>query len=243
MPAGLTEAQTQPAAGRDVRRFMVVWQDPESRLFQHVGTLTADPAGEYRFAYEPEVGTIDSFRPFPAFPELDRIYRSEALFPFFSNRVMSARRPDYDEYLDALGLTRDQADPVELLARSGGTRATDTVQVVAEPVRDDGVEVTRFLVSGCRHVPGAAERIERLQAGQELAIRPEPDNPQDERALLLDVTSGQAIGWVPRYLLDYVHKHLGQGEDLRVYVDRVNGPEASWHMRVLARMEIGRAAS
>lgn len=237
MPAGLTELHV--TAGGDVRRFMVVWQDPETRLFHHVGTLTADPAREFRFAYEPAAGNIDDFRPFAAFPDLDRTYRSEALFSFFVNRVMSPRRPDFDDYLDALGLTREQADPVELLARSGGMRATDTVQVVAEPLQEDGKEVTRFLVSGCRHVDGAAERIERLQIGQELAIRPEPDNPQDDRALLLDVASGEAVGWVPRYLLDYVHKHLHQGEDVRVYVERVNGPEASWHMRLLARMEVG----
>lgn len=236
MPAGLTEAQ--PTAGHDVRRFMVVWQDPESRLFHNVGTLTADSAGEFRFTYEPAAGNLDSFRPFAAFPSFDRIYRSERLFPFFVNRVMSPRRPDFDEYLDALGLTPEQADPIELLARSGGTRATDTVHVVAEPARQGDMEVTRFLVSGCRYVAGAAERIEQLEAGQQLAIRPESDNPQDERALLLDAASGEAIGWIPRYLLDYVHKHLSQGEDPRVYVERVNGPEASWHMRVLARMEM-----
>ncbi|MBA3372734.1 MAG: HipA N-terminal domain-containing protein [Euzebyaceae bacterium] len=217
---------------------MVVWQDRETRLFHHVGTLEADPAGDYRFQYQPEARLAPNFRPFMAFPDSDRQYRSTALFPFFSNRVMSPSRPDFGAYLDALGLTRDQADPVELLARSGGARATDTVQIVAEPITENGVETARFLVSGCRYIDGADERIARLVAGQPLRVRPEPENPQDSRALLLDVTSGDPVGWVPRYLLDYLHKHIDQGADVQVYAERVNGPEASWHMRVLARLEV-----
>lgn len=82
-------------------------------------------------------------------------------------------------------------------------------------------------------------RIERLVPGQELAIRQQDDNEQDPRALLLDVASDEPIEWVPSYLLDYVHKHLDATDHVGVSVERVNGPEACWHMRVLARLEVG----
>lgn len=56
---------------------------------------------------------------------------------------MSSRRPDYPQYLSALGL--EHADPVELLARTGGRRATDTIQVVPAP---DPRHVAPPLVTG-----------------------------------------------------------------------------------------------
>lgn len=75
---------------------------------------------------------VDGFHAFPAFPDTDVLYRSDTLFHFFANRVMSPRRPDFDDYLEALGLTRGESNPIELLARSGGQRATGSVQVVAD---------------------------------------------------------------------------------------------------------------
>jgi len=72
--------------------------------------------GEYVFRYRPPLP--GSFRPFPAFPDLSEQYRSRRLFPFFENRIMSPLRPDYEDYLSALGLSRDEATPFEMLART-----------------------------------------------------------------------------------------------------------------------------
>jgi hypothetical protein len=222
---------------------MVIWQDPETRAFKRVGTLDMVPGGEYRFRYDvyPLPGR---FRPFRAFPDLTQEYRSTSLFPFVANRVMSERRPDYPAYLAALGLTPATATPLEVLARSGGGRQTDTIQIVPEPtVREDGTEGLLFLVSGVRHIDGAAARVAALRPGQELLIRAEPDNEYDARALLLDVTTGDAVGWIPSYLLDYVHKNLEGGATARVIVEKVNGPDAPWHLRLLCRLEIRRPAA
>lgn len=189
------------------------------------------------FAYTTEAQVTPSFRPFPAFPDLRARYRSPRLFPFFANRVMSARRPDYDDHLAALGLTRDEAEPLELLARSAGRRATDTVQVVPERWTDEyGRAHQLFLASGARHVPGAEERIRRLRPGALLALRPQPDNADDPRALLLDTVSGEQVGWVPSYLLDEVHKDLDGGADVTCVVERANGPDVPWHLRLLCRL-------
>lgn len=233
---------TVPAPARrhraDGRAFMVVWQDPETRSFLHVGRLEVLDEQDFRFAYTAEGRHAVGFRPFAAFPDVDHEYRSTQLFPFFANRVMSERRPDFPQHLSALGLTREEATPLELLARSGGRRATDAIQVVPEPVWEDGQETVPFLVSGVRYTDQADARIARLRAGQELLVRDDIENAVDPRALLLDVVTGDPVGWVPRYLLDYVHKRREERAGIHVIVEQANGPEVPSHLRLLCRLEV-----
>lgn len=39
------------------------------------------------------------FRPFAQMEQLDQIYESEELFPVFANRLLSASRPEYEDFL------------------------------------------------------------------------------------------------------------------------------------------------
>lgn len=71
----------------------------------------------FRFWYLPSAGEVPDFRPFLGFPDVARVYESKHLWPFFSVRVMDARRPDYSSYLQALGLTPG-ASPLDILSRS-----------------------------------------------------------------------------------------------------------------------------
>jgi hypothetical protein len=190
----------------------------------------------YRFWYDSDARVLPDFQAFVAFPDVGRTYESDHLFPFFANRLMSPRRPDFDDYVESLGLSLEEWTPLELLARSAGERATDTIQVVAEPTTEGAAETIVFPASGVRYVEGAAERIGQLQRGQSLHIREEPDNPHDPRALLLDVTHQAPVGWVPAYLLDYVHKRREDGANIRVTVERANGREAPWHLRLICRL-------
>lgn len=222
-------------SGRVLR---VVWQHPGTREFHEVGVLRfpAEAGGDHTFQYCPLLP--DGFRPFRSFPNTDGEYRSRALFPFFANRVMTARRADYPAHLAALGLTTHEATPAELLARTGGSRVTDTVQVVPEPTpTPDGGLQQPFLVSGIRHLPGAAETVASLQAGDELRIVPQPDNEYDPRALLLDA-QGMHVGWIPSFLLDEVHKWCEDGRAVRCVVERANGPDVPWHLRLLCLLRV-----
>jgi hypothetical protein len=225
------------------RHFFVVWQDPETRELVHVADLEvrdADAQRTYEFRYTAGAASHPRFRPFHAFPDLEQTYRNDELFAFFQNRVMSSRRPDYPAYLSALGLTHEGADPVELLARTGGERTTDTIQIVPAPRVDAGREVVHFLASGTRHVDPDGSRTAGLESGAALTIRPESDNASDPRALLLDVRTGEAVGYIPSYLLDYVHKRLDQSATVDVIVEQVNGPPAPSHLRLLCRMDVTR---
>lgn len=239
MTTGLTDRMTLPTeVPPNTRRLYVVWQNPHTRRFARVGHLDVrSDDDEYLFAYEENAEIVEGFAGFAAFPDLSHRYRSDELFPFFTNRVLSPRRPEYDDYLDALGLGEADPSPVEVLARSGGGRATDTVHVVPAPrVTDNGQHVLRFLASGIRHVEGASERLEGLATGTELELRAQPDNPVREDALLLDVARQEPVGYVPDYLLDVVHAYREAG-DVSVYAEQVNPRDVPAHVRLLCRLE------
>lgn len=223
----------------NTRRLYVVWQHPETRRFTHVGHLDLQPDGEYVFSYTTGADLVDGFEGFAAFPDFEHRYRSDEMFPFFTNRVLSPRRPEYDDYLDALGLGDGEPSPVEIeiLARSGGGRATDTVHVVPAPVMDEtGRQVLRFLASGIRHIEGAEHRLTRLANETELVLRAEPDNPVNPDALLLDVARHEPVGYVPDYLLGAVQAFLTDGS-VHVYAERVNPSNAPAHVLLLCRLE------
>lgn len=232
-----------PAPVMEPRSFRVVWQNVRSRQLVHVGWLEFT-GREFTFSYTTDAELDPDFEPFPAFPDQAVTYRSTELFPFFADRVVSAARPDYEHLVAALGLTRADATPVELLARSWGLTPHDTIQVIPEPVVDeDGREVRPFLVSGVRHVDeekpdevGAI--VAGLSRGQLLDIQDEPDNPVNPRAMVLDA-NGHRVGWIPDYLLDYVHKHREAGNQICAVVEHANGPGAPWHLRLLCELVVG----
>jgi hypothetical protein len=182
------------------------------------------------------------FVPFAAFPDYGAVYRSTELFRFFTDRIASTAAADYDQLIAALGLTRRDATPVELLARSWGSAPHDTIQVVPEPVRvPGGVETMPFLASGVRHVTEGqpaviTARVERLKREAVLSLKDEPDNPSSERAIVLECDEGP-VGWMPAYLLDYVHKQRGEKE-VRVSVLQSNGADVPWHLRLLCLLEV-----
>lgn len=230
---------------QDRREFRVVWQNPLTRRFVHVGWLEHE-GGYFSYSYTPEAELDGDFTPFPAFPDFRVPYRSRELFSFFADRIATAVGGE-TTLADALGLDSASATPVALLARSWGQDVHDTVQVIPEPiVRPDGTAVRMFLASGARHVDednpeAVAARIADLKSGAPLTLRDEPTNPVNERAIVLDA-SGEPVGWIPDYLLDELHKHRDAGSSIGIFVEHANGPRVPWHLRLLCRIEVRPAA-
>lgn len=219
-------------------RFAVAWQHPTNRRIFPVGLLDIAP-NAYTFRYLKRVQEAVGFTPFIGFPELERVYDASRLFPFFEQRVMDSRRPDFPEYVAALGLNMS-AGEVELLARSSGNRIGDTVRLSQEPlIGDDGTSQYDFPVHGVRHVHEGARAdvaLSSLRDGERLSIRPEPDNPVNARALQVATEDGEVpLGWVPDLLLDFVHLLRDGGPtDLRVlHVNRRDQPK---HLSLFVRI-------
>lgn len=223
------------------RRLLVVWRNPESRRFVVVAQLDQLVSGSFLFAYAERASSEPGFFPIDEYPDLKATYFSNSLPVFFSNRVMSSDRASYQEYLQRVGLASFRPDdvPMELLARTGGGRATDTFHVVESPLDEAHHFESRFFVSGISHVPGGSALVSRLRDGARLSLRPEPTNEVNPRAVLLDVEDNRPIGWVPDWLCEPVSVLIEEGYALQAVVERVN-PDAPARQQVLARIDANR---
>jgi hypothetical protein len=188
------------------KTLFLAWQDSTgTRLWFPVGRLDADvDRSDYRFRYTGgmlRAQTEAGFTPILSFPDLYKDYRSSKLFALFSNRVMWPSRPDFPAYLQSMDLPED-ADPMDMLAVSGGSRITDSYEVFPKLVRyPNGSFTCRFFLHGGRRVNGPAqEKINSLKPGDELYGAVEVTNPLGELALQIQTTDYHMIGWAPRYL-------------------------------------------
>lgn len=220
------------------RSLILIWQNPESRRFVRVGVLSELVDGRYSFAYTDDARAAEDFYPLTQFPDVDQTYVSTALPAFFVNRVMSRKRDSYPDYLDALGIDSPELDtPMELLARTGGPRATDTFHLVDDLIAtEDGVVTSRFLASGVRYVDTDGTRLASLRDEDQLQLRAEPNNPKNERAQLICAGSGEPVGYVPDWLLADVEELQAKADVLEVFAERVS-PDAPPHLRLLCRIE------
>lgn len=235
-------------SSEEAERLVVAWQHPIERKISPVGFLTYD-GSTYRFAYIKNALRVKDFRPLLGFPNLRGSYSSDELFPLFAQRAMEPRRPDYQRYVERLGLAGEPG-PWEQISRSQGRRQGDTLQLLPEPTLDNGTLTSLFLVHGMRHahedlhvladrevrvtrgqVEGA---LRRLKAGDELLLAREPGNRHNPLALMV-VEAAVPVGWVPDLLVEDLQR-LMRSAHVQVLVEHVNGPDAPWHMRLLVRL-------
>lgn len=207
------------------------------RALGYLDQLTAeDELPVYQFTYLARVAADPDFVPVVGFKDVSRRYRSARLFPSFADRVMSAKRPDRPQYLEALDLDTD-ADAWEILTASGGHREGDPIELISLPRFDrvTGETSAHFLAHGVRHRGrDASDRITKLPAGYRLGLERDPANPVNSQAIRV-VDSGMHLGFVPDPLLDYVHSVVARGAyDLTVV--RANPAETHPHLRLLLRL-------
>lgn len=233
----------QPSHNVPADELLVLWQHPDTHAILPIGRFSRHDRG-YSFAYTVGAAEISDFRPLPGLEDLHRRYESDRIPAVFDQRVMSSDRPDYADYLGRLGL--DVATPWEQIVRSGGQRSGDTLQFMQLPTVSDGRARACFLANGVSHIPEAVRHLadrdacvsreeqeaalQSLRQGDRLQLEAEFDNPQDPSAVLLTV-EGVPVGWVPRAISASVRELL-EVESRHVLVQRVNGPDAPFHLRL-----------
>ena len=248
--------------------FYLAWQDPEERRWFPIGRLDRYPpsspnapatgdgaprrsSSDTQFVFTYTEGALDAqregrFSPLRAFPELRAEYTSPEMFPLFANRMLSESRPEYERFVEWTTVQQSENDPLALLARSGGERATDTLEVFPQPEKDaQGNYCVHFFAHGLRHRgDDAIERAKSLKPGESLLLMHDFQNPVDPRAIALRTAEQERqdthlMGYLPRYLLDDVRRLIDEDEEVaRVQVERVNQPPAPVHFRILCRLEM-----
>jgi hypothetical protein len=227
-----------------MRTLFLAWQDPDRRRWYPVGRLTSS-GGLYTFVYTKgaeQAHAQAGFQPLASFPELLTAYISDNLFPLFTNRVLPQTRPEYAEFVQWLSLPMTEHDPIGILARSGGRKVTDSLEVFPEPERDvSGKYLTHFLLHGLSHMPeSAVQRASRLSQGETLLVMRDFQNPRDPEAIALRTAETfehdlYIVGYVPRYLRGDILKLMNLGSSPEVVVQRVNPSPAPVQYRVLCK--------
>ncbi len=201
---------------------------------------------EYEFCYIRGLREAmkDGMRPVFRFDAPDGVWRSPELFPLFTSRIMSERRPDYAQFLRDLHVAQErQTDPLQVLVRSEGIKNTDWFEVFGWPDCVEGRLVTHFWLRGLRY-DGREERIEpvakALESGQkpvEFEATHEPNTPTDSNAVKLRTSDGDDVGFLPRTLTSLWHDLVRLGGRPRVVALKHNPPPAVATYRLLCRLE------
>lgn len=205
----------------------VAWQDPSSRSWAPVARLTRDQDQRYHLAYTQGARRLANFQPFGRMRDLDREYVSDELFPLFANRVLAKSRPEYQDYLGWLGLEQARYDVLEELARTGGLRATDQLELIPCPCPTENRRYqVSFFTRGLRHMTDTSQtRVQALQPDERLYLIRDEQNAWDSSALLLRTEDPIAVvGYVPRYYsaeFSRLMSLVGQAE-VSVQVTKVN---------------------
>lgn len=222
-----------------MKSLFVAWQDPESRQWAPVGRLS-QPDKYFHFVYTQGAQFLPNFTPFGRMTDLHAEYVSEKLFPLFKNRILAKSRPEYAQYLHWLGLDGAKYDALDELARTGGIRATDSLEMFPCPSPDNQNRYeVYFFTRGLRHFHDENQKqSSKLNTGDKLSVMTDPQNEYDPSALVLRTNDPITLaGYVPRYFSAEFTKLMNSvgAKNVDVTVERLN-LSAPLQYRVLCRI-------
>lgn len=215
----------------------VAWQAPDTHDWHVVGNLQARNA-EYVFNYTKGALTSPKFIKFSGMNDFNETYVSEELFPLFKNRLLSPKRPEYPKFIHWLGLDGTEAEPIEILARSGGMRSTDQLQMFKRiEIDSDGYFEHFFFAHGLSYMPHSAnERVSHLNPGDKLFLCPDVQNDYDKAAVLIRTDSPpEIVGYCPRYFASDIKRMLLDNDDsISLSIERISA-DAPHNYRLLCK--------
>lgn len=220
----------------------LAWQDPEKKKVFPIGRLISlDKYYQFNYTKGALIAKKESyFHELASFPSLEKVYISEELFPVFSNRLLPRSRPDYQDYLKWMSIAQGEDNPMLLLARSGGKRMTDNLEVFSYPQLDEkGNYFIHFFAEGINSLPkDSLKCLESLSVGEQLLVNEIQSSGNKKMALLKgcnEAKETQTVGYLPGFLIENLTEVLSQ-TDLHVSVERINLPPAPLQFRLLCKM-------
>jgi hypothetical protein len=216
----------------------IAWQAPDTHEWHVVGSLQERNAG-YVFNYTKGVLASAMFTRFSGMNDIYETYVSEELFPLFKNRLLSSRRPEYPRFIKWLGLDEKNAQPIEILARSGGKRSTDQLQMFKKIEADDsGYFEHYFFAHGLGHMSESVQaRIVELQKGDELLMSLDVQNRFDKHAVIIRVDCpAEILGFCPRYFSSDIKRLLlDESSGIKLTVEKISD-DAPYNYRLLCKL-------
>mgnify|MGYP001138129193 CR=1 FL=1 len=208
--------------GRDY--LYLIWKSEQSRKQYIVGQLVKNGQYEFRYAEDIQAAKNDGFTPLICFPDDNKVYTDDKLFPVFASRLPDRKRKDMQNILKKYDLER--YDEYLLLKRSGARLPIDNFEFIDPIVNlDENIERT-FFIAGVRHYLGCnGENCNKpfmITRGDEVVLQQDPDNQYDKNAVQMLDVSGHLLGYVPRYYSEGVTKMLKSNRKVSCHVFNVD---------------------
>lgn len=224
---------------KSIHNIYVTAQNSLTREWIPVAELLSKEDG-YVFRYTKGAARLPGFSGLGRMQDLDQVYHSSVLFPFFANRLIPKSRPEYRDYLRWIGLDVQPASPMEFLSITGGGRATDGYQLIAPPVvREEGFSMD-FFARGLRYLPEQVlDLLFKQDVGASLCLMRDTQNEKDECALAIRTTGPfpLLVGYVPRYYCSGISRLLGMSAlNVHAMIKRLN-KDAPFDMKFLLSIE------
>lgn len=203
----------------------LIWKEPKTRRNYIVGQLSKN--SQYEFAYGHEVGEAikKGFELLIPFNDINKIYKSDTLFPTFTSRLPDRKRRGIEKILSKYGLK--EYDEYKLLKRSGAKLPIDNLEFIDPILEENNGEIKRiFYVAGVRYYFGCAgddcANTINIEVGNELNLVLDPTNKFDNNAIKMVNANGDHIGFVPRYYSESVTRYLKKGSKYKCRVLEIN---------------------
>lgn len=225
----------------DNKTLVLCWREPDTREWIPVGKLRKEN-NQYKFCYTKGINRAkknNNFMMFGQMTEANKTYVSDELFPIFKNRLLQKSRPEYQEYLDWLGLDKT-LEPLDELSRTNGVRATDSLQLFEVPTKKDEKYTTYFFSHGISHLPkNYVERIKKLKKGDKLYLMQDIQNKIDQYALMIRTDDpAELMGYCPRIYTKDLNTLIQQNGARNIYltIETINH-DAPLQFRLLCKLE------
>ena len=121
----------------------LIWKSGESRKQYIVGQLTKNSRYEFKYCEEIKEAMENGFVPLLCFPDLDKVYENERLFPIFSSRLPDKKRKNIQSILEKYGM--ETYDEYMLLKRSGARLPIDNFEFI-DPILNADEDLTRIFL-------------------------------------------------------------------------------------------------
>lgn len=223
----------------------LVWQNVNTRLFYHVGTLSFY-TNQYTFQYTYQSNgpqkindaIKNGYLLHPMFPDLKKEYKSKNLFGAFKRRLPSEIRVDFKEILSDLSLKEGYSE-MELLERTRGKLGGDQYSFEKPLKIIEGILKTSFYINGMSYQDLPQYWFEVLRSYKKVILKLEPENPVDENAIAIYTGFNIKLGYVPRFYATGISALIDNGMLPKIYVNYINeSSTSSWWVKLDFECEV-----
>lgn len=223
---------------------LVIWQEVKSRQKYHIGTLNHNKQEElYSFTYAynvPRRGLKEAmdvgFKGIYDFELKREPVTSKELFHFFNKRLPNPKRSDYQGLLNYFGLN-ENASKMDFLRRTKGKLGTDSYELFSPIItnkRDESFELEVF-IEGWQYYDGD-KVLDQLNVGDQLKLMREPENDNDEFAVMVLTQDNTHLGYVAAVYSEFLSQVLENDSEYDVCIAN-KYPEAIPQMKVCIEID------